>query len=91
MHLKRNQNSETMKNVILLLVCISFIQLSKGQTTNQAIYTEVSGKGQPILFIPGFTVSGEIWKPLVEDLSKAYECHVITLAGFGGKAPIIFP
>ncbi|ARV08586.1 alpha/beta hydrolase [Winogradskyella sp. PC-19] len=80
-----------MKNVILLLVCISFIQFSKAQKNNQAIYAEVSGKGQPVLFIPGFTVPGEVWKPIVKDLEKNYECHVITLAGFGGKAPIDFP
>jgi pimeloyl-ACP methyl ester carboxylesterase len=55
------------------------------------IHAEVSGKGAPVIFIPGFTVPGDIWKPLVTELETHYECHVFTLAGFGGKAPINFP
>ena len=34
---------------------------------------------------------GDIWNPLVKTLEKDYECHIVTLAGFGGKAPIAFP
>ncbi|MEL6720731.1 MAG: alpha/beta hydrolase, partial [Bacteroidota bacterium] len=44
-----------------------------------------------IIFIPGFTVPGESWDSTILQLQKEYECHVVTLAGFGGKAPIDFP
>jgi pimeloyl-ACP methyl ester carboxylesterase len=52
---------------------------------------EVSGKGKPIIFIPGLASSGEVWKTTVAQFSNRYECHVITLAGFAGVAPITAP
>ncbi len=52
---------------------------------------EVSGKGKPIIFIPGLASSGEVWKATVAQFSNRYECHVITLAGFAGVAPITTP
>ena len=61
------------------------------KNTNRSIYVEVTGKGKPVLLIPGFTVPGEVWTPLVKTLEKNYECHTVTLAGFGGKPAIEFP
>lgn len=52
---------------------------------------EVSGKGKPIIFIPGLASSGEVWKETVVQFSNRYECHVLTLAGFAGVAPITTP
>ena len=80
-----------MKNVILLLVSFAFTLSMFAKSENQSIYVEVKGKGQPIILIPGFTVPGEIWNPLVKKLEKNYECHIVTLAGFGRKEPIEFP
>lgn len=51
----------------------------------------VTGKGKPIIFIPGLASSGEVWKDTVAQFSNRYECHVITLAGFAGVAPISTP
>lgn len=62
-----------------------------GQDDQQAIYAEVRGSGEPVLLIPGFTVPGDSWESTVVQLEKDYECHIITLAGFGGKAAIDFP
>jgi pimeloyl-ACP methyl ester carboxylesterase len=52
---------------------------------------EVSGKGKPIIFIPGLASSGEVWKETAAQFSNRYECHVVTLAGFAGVAPITTP
>jgi pimeloyl-ACP methyl ester carboxylesterase len=52
---------------------------------------EVTGKGKPIIFIPGLASSGEVWKDTAAQFSGRYECHVITLAGFAGVAPITSP
>ncbi len=71
---------------VLLFVC--FVHAQEHQSP---IHVEVSGQGAPVLFIPGFTVPGSSWQPVVQQLEKAYECHVVTLAGFGGKEPIAFP
>ncbi|GGI57664.1 alpha/beta fold hydrolase [Winogradskyella haliclonae] len=80
-----------MKNVILFLVAIVYSLSINATDKTQPIHIEVTGKGNPILFIPGFTVPGDVWSPLVKELEKNYECHVVTLAGFGGKEPIAFP
>jgi len=77
---------------LVVYVLLSLIQINvTAQESPNPIYAEVVGEGQPILFIPGFTVPGDIWHPTVETLKSNYECHVITLAGFGGKTPIEFP
>ncbi len=61
-------------------------------TTSPTSFTvEVSGKGKPIIFIPGLASSGEVWKATVAQFSNRYECHVLTLAGFAGVAPITTP
>lgn len=80
-----------MKNVILVLVSLAFTFLMFAKSENPPIYVEVKGKGQPIILIPGFTVPGEVWNPLVKKLEVNYECHIVTLAGFGGKEPVEFP
>ncbi|GGG45103.1 alpha/beta hydrolase [Croceivirga lutea] len=74
---------------VTLLVTIAL----QSQKTPQPIHVSVSGEGNAnsILFIPGFTVPGESWEATVKQLEKSYECHVVTLAGFGGEAPIGFP
>ncbi|WP_138434141.1 alpha/beta fold hydrolase [Winogradskyella algicola] len=80
-----------MKTIVLLILSTFFSLTLTAEKTPKPIHVEVSGKGNPIIFIPGFTVPGDVWNPIVKELEKTYECHVVTLAGFGGKAPIEFP
>ncbi|SNR14861.1 alpha/beta fold hydrolase [Tenacibaculum jejuense] len=80
-----------MKNVILLCIAFVFSVSIYAQNESQPIHVKVTGKGNPVILIPGFTVPGDIWNPLVKKLENNYECHIVTLAGFGGKAPIEFP
>ncbi len=47
----------------------------------------VIGQGRPVIFIPGLATPGSIWQPAVEQLKGTCECHVLTLAGFGGVKP----
>ncbi|MCC3160765.1 alpha/beta hydrolase [Hymenobacter sp. 15J16-1T3B] len=46
----------------------------------------VVGKGQPVLLIPGLTCPGAVWDETVAHYQKQYQCHVVSLAGFGGAA-----
>ncbi|MGS2727539.1 alpha/beta fold hydrolase [Psychroserpens sp. BH13MA-6] len=80
-----------MKNLILLFISFVFSLSIYVKNESQPISVVVTGKGKPIILIPGFTVPGDIWNPLVKKLEKDYECHVVTLAGFGGIKPIEFP
>lgn len=80
-----------MKTIVLLILSTFFSWTFTTEQAPKPIHVEVSGNGNPIIFIPGFTVPGDVWNPVVKELEKTYECHVVTLAGFGGKAPIGFP
>lgn len=54
----------------------------------QTFFTaEVKGNGKPMILIHGLYCNGEVWKETVERYQKQYECHILTLAGFGGNAP----
>ena len=48
---------------------------------------KVSGRGRPLIFIPGIAVPGQVWQPTVDALGARCQCHVLTLAGFGGTTP----
>ncbi len=80
-----------MKKFILFLAFNIIIQLSFAQETPKAFSVSVTGKGQPIILIPGFSCSGDVWKETVAHLKDRYECHVFTIAGFAGVAPIDTP
>jgi N-formylmaleamate deformylase len=56
-----------------------------------AFQVKVSGKGQPMILLPGATCSGAVWDETVSRYSKKYQCHVITLAGYAGVAPLEKP
>ena len=44
----------------------------------------VVGKGKPMLLIPGLTCPGAVWDKTVAHYQRQYQCHVVSLAGFGG-------
>ena len=91
MHLKdkfsKKDIMKAVKKGILFLFSITFGYLN----AQEPFQVEVIGAGQPILLFPGFTCTGEVWNTTVAELSKEYECHVFTFAGFGDVAPIEKP
>ncbi|TGE29439.1 alpha/beta fold hydrolase [Hymenobacter metallicola] len=46
---------------------------------------KVVGKGRPMLLIPGLTCPGAVWDETLAHYQKQYQCHVVSLAGFGGQ------
>lgn len=75
-----------MKKLILSTLAILFAITAFSQ--NSAIRVTVSGKGSPVLLLPGFGCSGDVWNETVASLKKTHECHVVTYAGFDGVAPV---
>jgi pimeloyl-ACP methyl ester carboxylesterase len=73
-----------MKKTLLLITFFLIVRIS----ANAQFQVTVTGKGQPMLFIPGATCSGDEWQSTVAHYSKHYECHVFTLAGYAGVAPL---
>jgi pimeloyl-ACP methyl ester carboxylesterase len=51
----------------------------------------VSGTGRPVVFIPGLTCDGSVWDPTLSHLGGKVQAHVLSLAGFGGRAAITAP
>ena len=59
--------------------------------TPTAFTVDVTGQGRPLILIPGLASSGEVWQGTVARLcgpKTGRACHVLTLAGFAGVAPI---
>ena len=81
-----------MKSVRTLLTVLIVAFLNSNLNAQQRTFdVQVVGEGDPLLFFPGFTCTGEVWEAQVQELSKDHECHLFTFAGFGEVPPIEFP
>ena len=63
------------------------VSVSRAANPHPDFEVQVTGQGAPVIFIPGLATPGAIWQPAVEQLHGAFQCHVISLAGFGGVKP----
>lgn len=61
--------------------------LADNPAAHPTFTVRVVGKGQPMLLIPGLNCPGTVWDETVAHYQAQYQCHVISLAGFGGTAP----
>lgn len=52
---------------------------------------KTSGRGRPVIFIPGFACPGGVWDGTVAHLDGEVEAHVLTLAGTAGEPPMPSP
>ena len=78
-----------MRGIFIAAQLLFITFLASGQA--KSFEVKVTGKGQPIILIPGYSCSGEVWKETVAHLQSKYECHVITLAGYAGVTAIDTP
>ncbi|CAN7369066.1 alpha/beta fold hydrolase [Duganella sp. LjRoot269] len=61
-------------------------------TAHPAFKVDVSGKGAPIILIPGLASAGEVWNGTVAHYCGAKnQCHVLTVAGFAGVPAVAGP
>lgn len=82
-----------MKRTLQTLILLASVLLAgAGQAAAPKAFTvDVTGQGRPLILIPGLASSGEVWQATVARLcgpQAARQCHVLTLAGFAGVAPI---
>ncbi|MDO8049767.1 alpha/beta hydrolase [Janthinobacterium sp. SUN211] len=82
-----------MKRTLQTLILLSTALLAGASQAAalKAFTVEVTGQGRPLILIPGLASSGEVWQATVARLcgpQAARQCHVLTLAGFAGVAPI---
>lgn len=80
---------KSMRFCTIKLQCIVVITTALiGAAQAQSLKVKIVGNGQPILFIPGLACNGDVWNETVEVLKDQFECHVLTLPGFGGNEAI---
>ncbi|UUC46904.1 alpha/beta fold hydrolase [Flavobacterium cerinum] len=81
-----------MKNLMLtLLLLLLLFSLSTVNAQQKAFEVKVTGKGQPIILIPGYSCSGAVWKETADHLKNNYQLHILTIAGYAGVKPIEDP
>lgn len=76
---------------IAALVVVCSAGAASAQGTHSSFNVTVTGRGPAIILIPGLLSSGEVWTSTVERYKDRYTLHTVTLAGFGGPAPIGSP
>jgi pimeloyl-ACP methyl ester carboxylesterase len=65
--------------------------VATAQTPHPSFDVKVSGRGPAIVMIPGLLSSGAVWDGAAARYQDRYTVHVLTLAGFGGPAPVGAP
>jgi pimeloyl-ACP methyl ester carboxylesterase len=73
--------------ILILMSTLSFSQIPKKSESvlvnGKNIYYEIYGKGEPLFFLHGYTLSSKSWLPYVEDFHEEYEVYLIDLTGHG--------
>ena len=82
-----------MKRTLHILSLLTSVLLASASqaAAPRAFTVDVTGQGRPVILIPGLASSGEVWQSTVARLcgpQSTRQCHVLTLAGFAGVAPI---
>lgn len=77
----------------LLAVCAVALAVPRVAMADgaQAFTAEVTGRGHPVILIPGLGCPGAVWNATAAHLEKSHQVHVLQLAGFAGNLPIARP
>ncbi len=76
----------TLRTTIITIILTSFCL-----NAQQRITVTSTGSGPSVIFIPGLGCPADVWKPVVDRLSGAYSCSVISIAGFAGIPAVHSP
>jgi len=78
-----------LKTIVFIAAYVFFASAVLAKDYKYDAFTvKITGKGQPILLIPGATCSGDEWNETVARYKDNYQCHIFTLAGYAGTAPL---
>lgn len=84
-----NKKDLYMTRMTLFMTCIFITSWNFAQTN--AFEVKISGKGQPMLLLPGFTCPGEVWNDPISKLNDEYKTYQLTYAGFAQVTAIKLP
>jgi pimeloyl-ACP methyl ester carboxylesterase len=74
----------------ILSFCL-ILQFFAASSQSTSIRVSRTGKGDPVLFLPGFTCPGSVWNETIKNMEGKNEAYIISYAGFNGIAPIPMP
>ena len=57
-------------------------------TDNGPLYYEIDGEGPPLVFVSGWALSCECWRPAVSILKRSHRCMIYDLRGVGRSQPV---
>ncbi|MBA3827915.1 MAG: alpha/beta hydrolase [Taibaiella sp.] len=78
-----------MRSKLSLLLALVFIIAGSHLYAQSPLQVRVSGQGtQAIIFIPGFSCSGDVWKETLPSFQKNYKCYTLTMPGVAGVPPL---
>lgn len=66
---------------------VAIAALAASSPDTSSFEVKVTGSGRPMILIPGLACPGAVWDSTVAHFSDRFECHIVSLAGFGGAAP----
>ena len=69
---------------IALAAALAAAPLTQAPRPTPSISVQVTGAGRPLILIPGFLSSGDVWQGVVDHFKDHYQCHVVSIAGFAG-------
>ena len=86
----RRPKKENMKTLLTLVSAAILVAATPADALDapKVIDVKVTGHGRPVILIPGLATPGAVWDDSVKHLQDKYQCHVVTIAGFGGLAPV---
>jgi N-formylmaleamate deformylase len=77
--------------LLLMMICMLFIfsarTKDKAGSSKYSFGVRITGKGKPMILIPGNKGSADTYNEVVAHYKNHYRCYVITLAGFAGQPP----
>src|SRR5215471_8967091 len=57
-------------------------------TDNGPLYFEIDGEGPPLVFVSGWAMSCECWRPAVSLLKRTHRCLIYDLRGVARSQPV---
>jgi pimeloyl-ACP methyl ester carboxylesterase len=76
---------------LVLFLALLLLPFATPAQPSTAFTVEVTGQGEPVFLLPGFTCTAEVWQQTVAAIATNHQCHAFTFAGFGGVPPIEMP
>lgn len=73
---------------VLVALAVGIATAVYAQPAERTFTVEVTGSGPDLVLIPGLAGGGAVWDNTVARLASSHTLHVVTLAGFGGEAPV---